>query len=134
MKSGRLNCSETSIDCRSMIFFNRSAVCLMLSLELATAHRFRNPREPGSVARAVRAAAENAISVNWSRRARHFRPQVARAIAPLRPMEPYQLASSLAQTNRLDEAGRMLDSADRLAGPQRLGQNSRLAFQAHAGQ
>jgi len=49
-------------------------------------------------------------------------------------MEPYQLASILAQTNRLDEAGRMLDSADRLAGPQRLGQNSRLAFQAHAGQ
>ncbi len=43
----------------------------------------------------------------------------------------YQLASILAQTNRLDEAGVMLDSTDRLAGTARLTQNSRLAFQAH---
>src|SRR6185437_8062791 len=43
----------------------------------------------------------------------------------------YQLASILSQTNRLDEAGRMLDSTARLAGPVRLAQNSRLAFQAH---
>jgi tetratricopeptide (TPR) repeat protein len=42
----------------------------------------------------------------------------------------YQLASILAQTNHLDEAGTMLDSADRLAGA-RLNQDSRLAFQAH---
>ena len=42
----------------------------------------------------------------------------------------YGLISVLVQTNRLDEAGRMLDSADRLAGV-RLAQNSRLAFQAH---
>jgi eukaryotic-like serine/threonine-protein kinase len=42
----------------------------------------------------------------------------------------YQLASILAQTNRLDEAATMLDHADGLAGA-RLAQNSRLAFQAH---
>jgi eukaryotic-like serine/threonine-protein kinase len=42
----------------------------------------------------------------------------------------YQLASILAQTNRLDEAAAMLDSADQLAGS-RLDQNSRLALQAH---
>lgn len=42
----------------------------------------------------------------------------------------YQLASILAQTNRLDAAGTMLDSTDRLAGA-RLNQTSRLAFQAH---
>jgi eukaryotic-like serine/threonine-protein kinase len=42
----------------------------------------------------------------------------------------YQLASILAQTNRLDEASAMLDAADRLAGP-RLSENSRLALQAH---
>lgn len=43
----------------------------------------------------------------------------------------YQLASILAQTNRLDEAEAMLNTTDRLAGPTRLSQNTRLAFQAH---
>jgi eukaryotic-like serine/threonine-protein kinase len=42
----------------------------------------------------------------------------------------YQLISVMVQTNRLDEAQRRLESADRLAGA-RLAQNSHLAFQAH---
>jgi eukaryotic-like serine/threonine-protein kinase len=42
----------------------------------------------------------------------------------------YQLISVLVQTNRLDEAQRRLETADRLAGS-RLAQRSHLAFQAH---
>ena len=42
----------------------------------------------------------------------------------------YQLISVLVQTNRLDEAQKRLDAADRLAGA-RLAEKSHLAFQAH---